>query len=598
MPIKRETIDLIRERAQIQDIVKRYVPTLQKKGRNFLGLCPFHKEKTPSFTVSPDKQIFYCFGCQTGGNVFTFIQKMERLDFPESVRHLGDILGIRIEEEVSARAESGDIEREKKINRIALKHFREILKSDAGSLAREYLERRGLTPQSMEDFSLGYVPDEWDSLYRRLTAMKAPLELAEKLGLLSSKEKEGRVRVYDRFRNRIMFPIFNHKGEVIAFGGRVTDQGEPKYLNSPESELFHKGSVLYGFERAQESIRSLNRAIVVEGYLDVIGCHQAGITNVVAPLGTALTQGHVRFMSRYCHEIIMLFDADSAGIKASLRSLDVAREQNVEVRVAELQSDDPFDFVIKKGPRELMAVIDTARMPVDFLLERAIIAGQGKGRMELLLSLFDILKGVEFESERSGYFHTLAERLKIREDALRADYKKFTAKALRPENSALLKTDRQAGTPAADYLTRSHREMVLLLCRHPELINQAIIDFSPGDIPDPIAREIYRRLAELFEAEESISIDRIIDYFTDGEVKLFLEKHLFVEYNLQNPGAAYTEIYINVKLYQIDQKIDRYVNLIKAGDPARVDSKEYLTELEILRREKEKLSHYVYNKSV
>jgi len=376
-------------------------------------------------------------------------------------------------------------------------------------------------------------------------------------------------------------------------------QGEPKYLNSPESDLFHKGSVLYGYNRAQESIRTLNRAIVVEGYLDVIGCHQGGITNVIAPLGTALTQGHVQFLSRHCSEIIMLFDADSAGIKASLRSLEVAKEYNIEVRVAELDADDPFDFMVKRGPRELMAVIDTARKPVDFLIERTIISHQGRDRMELLVSLFDVLREIEFDSERDAYLHAISERLKVREDALRADYRKYQSKSLQAENSQAIRAARKQGTPAApDYITRAYRELVLLLCHYPDLINQALIDFQSSDIPDPAAREVYLRLGELFQEGTSISIDRIVDFFPDGDGKIFLEKSLFKEYTLNNPGVAYTEIYINLKLYQIDRKIDRYFNQIKSSDPASIEVKELLTEVEILRREKEKLSHYVYNKTV
>ncbi len=598
MSIPRDTIELIRERSQIEEIVKRYVPSLQKKGKDYSGLCPFHKEKTPSFTVSAEKQIFYCFGCHEGGNVFSFISKMEKLTFPESVRFLGNLLGIQVKDEFQREQapESGDL---LKINQTAMLHYHAALKSGIGRTGREYILKRGVAEASIAEFKLGYAPDEWHYLSRHLQGMRVPLSRAVELGLLSENIKEGKSNYYDRFRGRIIFPIFSQKNEIIAFGGRIIEEGNPKYLNSPESELFKKGNVLYGFNLAREHIASLKRAIVVEGYLDVIGCHQAGIKNVVAPLGTALTPNQVRLLSRQCVEIILLFDADSAGINASLRSLEIMKDINVDVRVAVLPEADPFEFIAVRGMREFMAVVDSAMKPVDFKIERVIADSRNKKRTDMLTALYGIIREIEFETERSLYLKKISGLLKIDEKDIRADFKRFLdASRVQGSYTSKLGEDKPV-KDRADYLVRAYRELVVLVCHYPELVEQAMIDFSERDIPDEISANIFRKIGELFSGNERISIDRLFDFFPDGEEGRFLEENALRVFKIDNPGAAYTEIYINLKLYLIDEKIDRYAELIKNTNPdKKTDIKEYLTEIEVLRREREKLSTYVYNKRI
>jgi len=599
LSIPKETIDIVRDRAPIQEIVKKYVPTLQKKGRNYIGLCPFHKEKTPSFTVSAEKQIFYCFGCHTGGNVFTFISKMERLTFPESVVFLGNMLGISVKDE-QARGRNDELEGLKKINLAAMSFYKNMINSPRGTSARAYLLNRGLADQSITGFHLGFAPDDWGALagyFRKINVNHAE---ASRLGLLSSSNKDGSLHYYDRFRGRIIFPILNRNNEVIAFGGRIIEGGEPKYLNSPESELFQKRNVLYGLNVARQHIASLGRAIVVEGYLDVIGCHQAGIQNVVAPLGTALTEIQVRLLARFCSEIILLFDADSAGINASLRSLDVLKDISVDVKVAVLPEDDPFDFIKKRGVREFMAVVDSSSKPVDFRLERALADSANHSRMEVLRSLFSIVAGIEYESERSHYLKKISTLLKIGENEVRSDFKRFLGKADSrfrsvPDEKTSVRTPGKAS-----YLVRAHREMVELLCRHPELVEKAIIDFSENEMEDPDAASVFSKMGELFSAGEKISVDRLFDFFPDGSEKIFLENCLAREYRIENPAGAYTEIYINIRMYMLERKIEYYKDKIrKAQSAGNADTNVNLTELEveieILTREWEKLSSYKYN---
>jgi len=600
LSIPRETIDIIRDRAQIEEIVRKYVPTLQKKGRNYLGLCPFHKEKTPSFTVSPEKQIFYCFGCHAGGNVFSFISKIEKLNFPESVSFLGEMLGIKVKEEYD-RARDPAYESILRINRTAMEIYREALRSAAGAPAREYLRRRGVSDESIAAFALGFAPDGWNYLTDRLAQRRIPLELAMRAGLVSISEKTGRASHYDRFRNRVIFPIAGRKNEILAFGGRIIDAGEPKYLNSPETEVFKKGNVLYGLNIAGEHVSALKRAIVVEGYLDVIGCHQAGVKNAVAPLGTALTSSQLRLLSRLCSEIILVFDADSAGIKASLRSLELAGEINAELRVAVLPEADPFEFISNRGVREFMAVVDTARGPVDFRLERVMAEASGRGRLDTLMAMFEVIRGVEYETERSRYLKKISSMLGAGESEVRGDFRRFLDG--RPVNRREGATAQAAARERLDFLARSFRDLIALLCYYPELVEQAVIDFSEADIADPTARSLFSRLAEMHSAGETISLDRLYDYFPDGVEKEFLDTNLFREYRIESPAAAYSEIYLNIKRYLIDQKIQQYVDHIKkAKSPGSADMKLNVTELEveleILSREREKLSAYIYNKRI
>jgi DNA primase len=587
LPISRDTIELIRERSRIEEIVRRYVPSLKKRGANFVGLCPFHKEKTPSFTVSPEKQIFYCFGCHTGGNVYAFISKLERLNFPESVRFLGNLAGIEVREERDD-GRAGRFDYLKRINAFAMNVYHQALYSDTGRAAREYVTGRGVTVESIKEFKIGFAPDSWNYLSGKLESKNVSLPQAVELGLVAESTKGGAGRHYDRFRNRLMFPIFDQKGDAIAFGGRVLGEGEPKYLNSPESDLFRKGSVLYGFNLAREQIMELKRAIVVEGYLDVIGCFQNGVRNVVAPLGTALTAQHIELLSRYCTEIILLFDADSAGMKASLRSLDVVGDKNIEVKVALLPESDPFEFITKKGIRPFMAVVDSALHPVEFRIQRVIAGAANAPRVKVLMALFGVIDGISFDTEKQSWLKRISALLGLDERSLVDDYSKYTAGGRKPGDFA---STQEGADDRPDFLTRCHRDLVLLLLNHPDIVDSAVLDFTERGMSDPVARSIFSKIAELYAAGEPVSIDRMFDIFQEGDERAFLEKSLGSSFTAENPGEAYSEIYVNVKLYWIDRKIDKLMGDIKgSGDGS---SGESLAEVEVLRRDKEKLLSFL-----
>lgn len=588
MQIPEETINLIRERCRIEDVIMRYVPSLVKKGKNFVGLCPFHREKTPSFTVSPEKQIFNCFGCNSGGNIFSFIQKIENVSFPESVIIVGEIVGISVQKNED-KAEADKFSVMFRINQYAARLYNKYLLSREGEEAYKYLISRGVSRESIEQFQLGFSPNLWDFLLRKLSQKKVPLESAVFCGLIAeSRKKQG--TYFDQFRNRIMFPINDAAGRVIAFGGRVLGNEQPKYLNSQETYIFHKRSVLYGFDKAKAEILELKRAIIVEGYLDVIGCHQSGVKNVVAPLGTSLTEQHMRQLSRYCTEIVLLFDADLAGLNAALKSIQVMKDINVEVKVATLPESDPFEYITQKGIREFMAVVDRAKNPVDFRIERIIAdSSNQKSFKQRLIRLFEVIKTVELETDRSRYLRKISSILNIDENSARIDFANYLKENTTPE----LVSENKKGNDSNDFLTMSYRSLISLLCNHPYLIGKMVMDFSISEVADPACKNILVKMSELYSTEENLNINNLFDIL-EIKSELNLLNHLFHQgMAIEDPDAAYEEIYLNMELHKIDTKINKYADLIKVSPTAK---HEYLTEIEVLRRDREKLSQYVYNR--
>ena len=588
MPISQETIELVRSRARIEEVVSRYVPTLKKKGANWVGLCPFHKEKTGSFTVSPDKNMFYCFGCHAGGNVFSFIEKIENLSFPQAVKFLGRLVGIDVRDDDEKRDTT--VEECFRINEYAAKIYQAYLMSADGVKGLDYLLGRGVTEEAIQTFRLGYSPDTWEFLTTRITKAGADIAKAGMMGLVGMKEQEGgRVRYYDRYRGRVIFPIIDQYGNVAGFGGRVMGEGEPKYLNSPESQIYKKRNMLYGYNLAKQEIAAMKRAIIVEGYLDVIGCHQAGVRNVVAPLGTALTEEQVKILSRQCEEIVLLFDADSAGLKASIRSLDVVKDINVKAKVATLPEDDPFDFVTKRGVREFLAVVDSALPPVDYLLKQ-VIENPVDSAMDKLVKAFGIVKEIEYDTERAGYLRKIASALKFDSSTVAADYEKFARNGDRPVQTVLAKKHAERD----NYLVRSHCDLLVLVMHYPELIQKAVLDFSSDDFDDPTQKKIFKTLSSFYGDENGLTMDKLFDILKDEDEKKFFTDHITLNFTAENPDAAYTEIYLNIRQHICDRKIAYFADLVKHDtDPEKV--RDYLTEIDILRREKEARSTFLYN---
>lgn len=487
--IPEHIISDISDSIDIVSVIGDYVP-LKRVGRNYVGLCPFHSEKTPSFTVSPDKQMWYCFGCGEGGDVYTFLMKHLNLTFPEAVSQLAEAAGITLPEEEAKdpqeAARQSLRQRLFEINRLAARWYYANLRNlPEAEPAREYLRQRGLSEKIQSYFGLGYAPDGWDGLLKHLTRQGYKEEDIAQAGLiLKRKDNSG---YYDRFRGRIMFPILDHQGRVMAFGGRVVGDGEPKYLNSPETPVFHKGRSVYGLNWAAGSIRRKNRVIVVEGYMDVISAHRFGVTNAVASLGTAFTSDQGRLLMRYSENISIAYDADTAGAKATLRGLNILQSLGARVRVAQLpQGMDPDDYLRRHGQAAFEQLVGKQSLSLmEYKLEHALTeydSGTIEGKAAIVRSLLPDLAGLKSAVEREEYMRLIASRLDLSEEAVFAEFNAY----LRNSEKSRVKKDKigknrynnsvvvQKGPPVRASLERELLHQVLLEPQRAKAIQRVI----------------------------------------------------------------------------------------------------------------------------
>ncbi|MEQ8253419.1 MAG: DNA primase [Smithellaceae bacterium] len=404
-------IEEIKSRIDIVELVAQYV-TLKKAGRNYLGLCPFHQEKTPSFTVNREKQIFYCFGCGEGGNAVTFLMKIASKTFPEAIKELAEKTGVVLpswQDSKDSRQKNSLRENIAELNLTAAQQYARNLHSPAGKGARDYLEARGIRPETIKHFRLGYAEDSWRSLTDYMEKSGLSLKTAEQAGLVIA-GKEG--KFYDRFRGRLIFPIENVFGDTIAFGGRILDKGEPKYLNSPESPLYTKGRNLYGLNKTREEIRQKGFALIVEGYFDLISLWNAGIGNVVASLGTALTREQLELLRRYTLEVVALFDPDEAGRKALNRSLELFLSMNMRARALVLPEGlDPDDYVNKFGREKLEELIANAQPLSDYYIENVLGGGKTfEDKREMVKTAMEFINKISDKKEKDLFIKRIAEK--------------------------------------------------------------------------------------------------------------------------------------------------------------------------------------------
>ncbi len=471
--IPQEIIEQVKDRTDILDVVSGYV-TLSKAGQNFKGLCPFHSEKTPSFMVSPSRQIFHCFGCGTGGNAFTFVMKMEGTSFPETVRELARKAGIAVPEVQGIRPaqDAGNREKLEKLNEAAQAWFmHNLTQAEAGRDARLYLKERGMFEDTLEAFGFGYAPESWDGLLKHLLKNGYTLPDLLAAGLITTKDGAGRnpkdaSGYYDKFRARVMFPIRDLRKKVIGFGGRILGEGMPKYLNSPETPLFNKGRALYLLEKARETAGKTETLIIVEGYFDAIALHQAGITNVVATLGTALTPDHIRIIRRYVTKAVLLFDPDEAGVRAALRTLDLFVDSGLGVKVVSLPSgDDPDTFIRNQGREVFAQMQEQAPSLLDFAVEHSLGKANVTSIEDRIRSVDEILRILQKTSnrlEKEECTKRVAERLGVNQQRLIERYPELRPRDMRP---ARRESPAAAAPPAGARFkgTPEERDLVHLL---------------------------------------------------------------------------------------------------------------------------------------
>ena len=455
-----EKIEEVRSRADIREIVSEFV-TLQKRGKSYTGLCPFHGEKTPSFTVNVERQIFHCFGCGEGGNVLKFLMKINNMSFPEAVRFLAAKVGVDLPEREfrKQKREPGKREKILGVNRLAAGFFRNNLLQPEAEKARSYLTARGISPEALRQFSIGYALDGWHFLKNYLERKAVSSGDGEEAGLLIRKDQDW---FYDRFRDRIMFPVLDLNGNVVAFGGRVLGAGEPKYLNSPETAIYTKGKVLYGLYDTKEDIRRADRAILVEGYMDLIALWEGGIRNVVASLGTALTREQIQVLRRFTKNIVLLFDPDQAGRHAAERSLKLFLEEGIHGAVLLLPEEyDPDAYIRKFGPERLNHLVREAPSLTDYYIET--IMGPGatlEEKLERARTALPLIGSMDDALQRNLFIRRISEFLGVSETLLEREVaKRRLRKSAVPEPSQ----SETEGEPPPDPLELS---VVFFLMEH------------------------------------------------------------------------------------------------------------------------------------
>jgi DNA primase len=507
-------VDEVRAAADIVKVVGDYVK-LRKAGANYMGLCPFHQEKTPSFAVHPAKQIFHCFGCGVGGDVFKFVMMMDNLTFPEALRRLAEKVGVTLSDtfgdatyDANARVRTALY----KMHEAVAKFFAgQLSGTTEGRLARAYLEDRGLTDEVVGRFRLGYAPADGQALTRQLSGAGYESELLEKSGLVVRDAE--RNRHYDRFRRRIIFPIANDSGKVVAFAGRALGDEQPKYLNSPETPIYTKGRVLYHLDRAAQAIRKLDYTILVEGYMDCIAVASSGIENVAACCGTSLTESQIRLLARYSRRVVVNYDPDSAGVAATERSLALLLEEGFEAKVLALPGGlDPDSFVRKQGPPAYRQLLATAPSYIDYLTERAVAThnvNTPEGKVAAANAVLPYLARVPNPMLRAELANRLAERLRLDERLLREELRRGAGAArsemhIRPESAA------PKATTAEKELLRAFMEnQGLADGLLPQIVEQGMLE---GLVTEPIFKrflELQRRgeRAEGAALEESLSAE-------------------------------------------------------------------------------------------
>lgn len=597
MRIPESKIEEIRITANAVDIISEYVQ-LRKRGKNYVGLCPFHNEKTPSFTVSDEKQIFHCFGCHTGGNVFKFLMEYKKISFVEAVQEIAEQLGIPLEYQESAGYEEQQTEQETlyDINTEAAKYFlNNLLNDEEADAARKYLQARNIKPQTIRAFGLGYTLRGWENFINFAKGKKIDLDRAVKLGLIG-KSDDG--RYYDKLSGRLIFPIFSPNGRVVAFAGRILDPEEKgaKYINSPESLIYSKSKILYGLSFAKDEIRRLNKAILVEGYMDLISLYQSGVKNVVAVSGTALTYDQVQLLSRYTKDVVLLFDSDTAGINASMRSIEVLLKQDMEVKIVSLpEGEDPDSYVNKFGKDKFDDLMKIAENFIEYQTRYYDSLGKLNDAASAAEAIRDLVKSlvlIRDELKRNLLIKNIAKKFNLREKLLEAELNKIISKESKRRPTVVRSSEKEkAEKEGLQRIIDEGKFDPLLYNLEKELIKllfdgqKPIIKFISKNIDaEEFNIEVHPKLVgivyEELNSSESLSASKLIAEIKDEELESYVREITFEPHSIstnweeRNPGMTpemilqkYTkDIVLKFKLFKIDRQIKDNHNRIESAD--------------------------------
>ena len=513
-----ELIEEVRSRNDIVDVIGGYV-RLQKKGNTYFGLCPFHNEKTGSFSVSPHKQMYYCFGCGAGGNVFTFLMQYENFTFGEAMQTLADKVGVDLPKQEMSAAQKKEADRRARlleINKEAAKYFYTLLRNPRGERAYQYFKNRELSDETMQKFGLGYSDQYSDDLYRYLRGKGYEDEILKESGLISYDEVRGG---RDKFWNRAMFPIMDVHNHVIGFGGRVMGEGEPKYLNSPETKIFDKSRNLYGLNIARSTRKE--QLLLCEGYMDVIALHQAGFDNAVASLGTALTSGHANLLKRYTKEVYLTYDSDGAGVKAALRAIPILKEVGIVAKIINMQPyKDPDEFIKNLGAEEYQKRIDNAEN--SFLFEVRIMEGNHdlndpQSKTAFFNEIATKLLGFSEELERNNYIEAVAKKYNISFDDLRKMVNNLALKGVAAPKTTQLKSGIHENKKKEDGMKQSQKLLLTWLIEDTRLFRTVASLISPDDFTEELYHKVATMLFGQYKDSGAVNPAQIISSFSDEE---------------------------------------------------------------------------------
>jgi len=594
-------IEEIREHNDIVDVISEFVD-LKKRGKNFVGLCPFHAEKTPSFTVNPEAQMFYCFGCGVGGNVFNFVMKYHGLNFYDAVKTLAEKAGIQIQTEkkfIPAKKGHRELDALYRINNLTAKFYHAVLNSrKLGAPGQLYIKKRGYNDGTVKKFMLGYAPGEWDMLcsfllkkgFKEQELIEAGVGLKSRLG-----------RLIDRFRNRLMFPIWDYRGKIIGFGGRILDGGEPKYLNSPETVLFHKGKVLYGLHAAVPEIRKNDFVIVFEGYTDVLTAQQNGIGNVVASLGTAFTEEHGRLLRRYTRNVVIAYDADAAGMAATLRGMEVLSQCGCRVSVVDLpEGTDPDEYIRNHGREAFLDLVKRKTLSlVEYKLHKVckeFNINSISGRISAVNEMLPVLAKINSRVEQDAYINLVSKKLFISPEAIKDEILKYT-KNLQKNGINYDKLEKnkyareKANVPVLPKFNGPENMLMSCVIFNPEFIEIVDRELGIDSFSESYMREILSIIKHKWNEGVKISPSALMEKVSLETSRQFLTE-LFFKENLppcDNTGDLL--LYINsVKCLRINRQIEEKQALLAEAQKKNDNrlEKKYLMEIENLLRLREK----------
>ncbi len=548
-----DLIDSIRSQADIVDIVSDFV-SLRKSGKNYLGLCPFHDEKTPSFSVNPERQIFHCFGCGKGGSVFSFLMEHENVSFVEAVRHVARRLNITIPDTYREREASSEAESLGRVTRFAARFFHErLLNSDQGSIVRRYTEKRGLSDETIKSFGLGYAPDSWNDLLNEARKQGIDAAWLVKAGLA----KTGEQRTYDAFRNRLIFPIQAPGGRVVGFGGRaLSDEDQPKYLNSPESPIYRKSQVLYGLYQAREFFRQQGRLLLVEGYMDLLGLHQHGVHGAVAVCGTALTREQARLAARHGQQAFLVYDSDPAGTRATWRAIEPLVEAGLWTRIVRLpEGYDPDSYVAEHGPDGFMKRVEQADSIADFMGYHANLQESGD-REEVFRTLAGLIRKTTNLVHRERYREEAERRFPALQGLLASELRSPGA-GRRGRGAPQAQEERVRGEAPVE------RGLVQLMLNDRAIAELVERQLEPDDFSHPLYHRIVEHCFARLADEGTYDLSGLIDTIDDDETRRIITELInTVDSGIQLEQRARDHV-TRIKQKRLKESMTRLMDQIK-----------------------------------